>query len=82
VTIGVELGATGSWTWHRDPNSWSVSKGIDSPDACVSVPPDYVVPVLTRGIALAEEKELLTIEGDEQLASGAMAVVAPLLGRP
>jgi uncharacterized protein (TIGR03083 family) len=82
ATIGVDFGALGSWTWNREPDAWSVSEGIDAPDARVSVAGDQVVRVLTRGVALTGEKGLLTVEGDERLALGAMAVVAPLLSTP
>src|SRR5205085_2785393 len=80
AAIGVDLGLCGSWTWHREPGAWSVSEGIDGPDARVTVSADDVVPVLTRGVPQPEE--LLAIEGDEQLAAGAMALVAPLLTTP
>ncbi len=80
ATIGVDLAAAGSWTWYRAPEAWSVSEGIDAPDARVSVSDDSVVAVLTRGVSGIEE--LLSVEGDRDLASGAIAVVAPLLARP
>jgi hypothetical protein len=77
ATIGVDLGAAGSWTWRREQDAWATREGIDAPDARVSVASDSVVAVLTRGVP--RTAELLTIEGDEQLAYGAMALVAPLL---
>lgn len=80
ATIGVDLGPAGSWTWCRGADAWSVSDGIDAPDARVSVPNDSVVSVLTRGVSRTED--LLGVEGDQQLASGAIAIVAPLLARP
>ena len=81
ATIGVELGAAGLWTWRRGGDSWSVIEGISDPDARVTVSPELVVAVLTRGVSLTIEN-MFTIEGDEQLASGAMAVIAPILARP
>ena len=81
ATIGVELGAAGPWTWQRGPDSWSVIDGIAEPDARVTVAAEHVVALLTRGVSLTIEN-MFTIEGDEQLASGAMAVIAPSLARP
>ena len=79
VAIGVDFGAVGSWTWRREPGAWSVIEGIEMPDARVTVAPDHVVAVLTRGVPQTDANALLTVEGDEPLALGAMAVVAPLL---
>jgi uncharacterized protein (TIGR03083 family) len=82
ATIAVDLGAAGSWTWRRDPSAWAVIEGVDSPAARVTVAADRVVALLTRGASPAEATKLLTVGGDEQLALGAMAVAAPLLGSP
>src|SRR5579871_5140225 len=79
VTIGLDLGAAGSWTWRRDPAAWSVIEGIDTPQARVTVAPDQVVTLLTRGVPQAQAYALLSVDGDEALALGAMAVAAPLL---
>lgn len=82
ATIAIDFGATGSWTWRRDASAWSVVEGTDAPAARVTVAPDRVVALLTRGVSPAEANELLTIGGDEQLALGALAVAAPLLANP
>ncbi len=79
VAISVNFGAVGSWTWRREPAAWSVIEGIDEPDAHVTVAPDHTVALLTRGVRQAEAVALLTVEGDEPLALGALAVVTPLL---
>jgi len=79
ATIAIELGAAGSWTWLREPAAWSVVDGVGAPEARVTVPPDRVVALLTRGVAQAEAGALLSVEGDESLALGALAVAAPLL---
>ncbi len=79
VTIGVDFGAAGAWTWRREPSAWSVIEGIDSPEARITVAPDHVVALLTRGVRQADVNALLSVEGDEPLALGAMAVAAPLL---
>ena len=82
ATIGVDFGAAGSWTWRREPNAWSVIEGIEGPDARVTVAPDHVMAMLTRGVPQAEAQTRLTVRGDASLALGAMAVVAPLLAPP
>jgi hypothetical protein len=83
ATIGVDLGTAGSWTWRREPGAWSVIEGaVEAPEARVTVAPDHVVAVLTRGVSLAEANTLFTVGGDEQLALGAMAVAAPMLTNP
>ena len=79
VTIGVDFGAVGSWTWRRESSAWSVIEGIEVPDARLTVAPDQVVALLTRGVPQTEANALLTVAGDRQLALGAMAVAAPLL---
>jgi hypothetical protein len=56
-----------------------VIEGIEVPEARVTVAPDHVVALLTRGGPQADANALLTVEGDEPLAPGAMAVAAPLL---
>ena len=67
-------------SWCREPGAWSVIEGgVEAPEAHVTVAPDHVVAVLTRGVPQTEADALLTVEGDEPLARGAMAVVAPLL---
>jgi uncharacterized protein (TIGR03083 family) len=81
-TIGVDFGAAGSWTWRREPGAWSVLEGTDVPAARVAVRPDRVVALLTRGVQVEDVSALLTIEGDAQLARGALAVAAPLLASP
>ncbi len=81
TTIGIDLGAAGSWTWRREPHAWSVLEGVDAPTARITVAPDRVVALLTRGVMPAETSALLTISGDEGLALGAMAMAAPLLGQ-
>ncbi len=80
ATIGIELGAAGSWTWRREAKDWSEREGIDAPDARITVAANEVVALLTRGVTNAQG--LLSVQGDEQLALGAMARVAPLLNRP
>ena len=82
ATIGVDLGRAGSWTWRREPGAWSVIEGIAAPEARVTVAPDRAVAVLTRGVLPAELDAHVAIEGNEQLARGAMAVAAPLLATP
>jgi uncharacterized protein (TIGR03083 family) len=82
ATVGVDFGAAGSWTWRRDPSAWSVIEGIEAPGARVTVAPGHVVPVLTRGLPLAETNALLRVEGDEHLALGVIAVAAGLLANP
>jgi hypothetical protein len=82
ATIGVDFGSAGSWTWRREPSGWSVIDGIEAPEARVTVEPGHIVPVLTRGLPIAEANALLTVEGDEELALGAVAVAAPLLTNP
>lgn len=79
ATITMEFGAAGSWTWRRDPDGWAAIDSVATPDACVRVAPERVVALLTRGVDPAEANSLLTVTGDEDLARGAMAVVAPLL---
>jgi uncharacterized protein (TIGR03083 family) len=79
VTIGMDFGAAGSWTWRREPAAWSVIEGIAGPEARITVAPDQVVALLTRGVPPAQAHALLSVDGDEALALGAMAVVAPLL---
>jgi uncharacterized protein (TIGR03083 family) len=79
VAIGVDFGAVGSWTWRRGPSAWSVIEGIDAPEARVTVARDHVVALLTRGVPQSAAGALLAVEGDETLALGAMAVVAPIL---
>jgi hypothetical protein len=49
------------------------------PEARVTVAPDRVVALLTRGVPQADANALLAVEGDEPLALGAMAVAAPML---
>jgi uncharacterized protein (TIGR03083 family) len=82
ATIAVDFGAAGSWTWRRDADAWSAIEGVDAPAARVTVAADRVVAMLTRGVSPAEASELVAVSGDEQLALGAMAVAAPLLGKP
>ena len=79
TTIGVKFGAAGSWTWRRDASAWSIIDGIDTPAAVVTVEPDRVVALLTRGVPLAETNTALTVEGDEQLARDALAIATPLV---
>jgi Mycothiol maleylpyruvate isomerase N-terminal domain len=79
VTIGLDLGTVGSWTWRRDPGAWSVVDGIEVAHARITVAPDHVVALLTRGMARSHADAVLTVGGDEPLARGALAVVAPLL---
>jgi hypothetical protein len=79
VAIGVDFGAVGSWTWCRGPGGWTVLEGIEVPEARVTVAPDRVVALLTRGVPQADANALLAVEGDEPLALGAMAVAAPML---
>jgi hypothetical protein len=80
ATIAVDFGAAGSWTWRRDASAWSVIGAVDGPAARITVAPDRVVALLTRGVSPGEANALLTVSGDEQLALGAMAAAAPLLG--
>ena len=71
TTIGFDLGAAGSWTWRRDATQWTAHEGIDTPTTRVSVAPDGVVALLTRGVSVAEATELLTFSGDTELARAA-----------
>jgi uncharacterized protein (TIGR03083 family) len=80
ATIAIDFGAVGSWSWRRDGSAWTVVDGADDPDGRVTVVPDRAVALLTRGVPAAEVASLLTVSGDEQLARGAMAIAAPLLG--
>jgi uncharacterized protein (TIGR03083 family) len=79
ATIAIDFGANGSWTWRRESEEWSVIEGVDTPAARVTVAPERVVALLTRGVSPSEASELLTISGDRDLALGAMAIAAPLL---
>jgi uncharacterized protein (TIGR03083 family) len=82
ATIGVEFGTAGSFTWQREATHWSVHEGIDAPDATVTVAPDRVVGLLTRGITVAEAAEVLEFSGDTELARTALARTTPLLANP
>jgi uncharacterized protein (TIGR03083 family) len=79
ATIGMDFGTAGSWTWRRGADGWSVIEGIDAPDARVGVAPDHVVRLLTRGVSADGANSVLEVSGDEQLARGALALVAPLV---
>jgi hypothetical protein len=79
ATIRLDVGAFGSWTWRRDPGAWSVVDGVELADARITVAPDHVVALLSRGVARSDAVALLTVAGDQPLARGALAVAAPLL---
>jgi hypothetical protein len=82
TTIAIDFGPTGSWTWHREANHWSVISGVAQPTARLTVTAQRTVAMLSRGLTEAEADESITITGDEALARGALDVVAPILTRP
>ncbi len=83
-TITSDWGVAGSWTWRRQADGWSVEEGAtDTPSSRVSVAPDRVVALLTRGVSLAEVNAILTYGGaDADLARNGLAIAAPLLANP
>ena len=60
---------------------WAVEEGaVDAPTSRVTVAPDRVVALITRGIALADAMAALTFGGAEpDLARNALALTTPLL---
>lgn len=82
-TIAIDFGGAGTWTWQRERDRWSVLDGVDAiPTARVTVAPERTVAMLSRGVSSAEALDSITIAGDEALAQGALAVIAPILGPP
>jgi len=83
ATIAIDFGAAGSWTWRRESDRWSASEGVSTtPAARVTVAPERVVALFSRGLSSAEAIDSITITGDETLAQGALAIMAPILGPP
>jgi hypothetical protein len=79
ATIAITFGHGGTWTLTRNMNDWSATDGATTPDAHVTFAPEITVRMLTRAIPAEEAAEGTTIDGDTELASGALAVTAPLL---
>ena len=48
----------------------------------MTVAPERVVALFSRGLSSAEAIDSITITGDETLAQGALAIMAPILGPP
>jgi hypothetical protein len=82
--IVVDFGAVGAWTVEREADRWAVLEGSAdrAATARISASPTDAVAMLSRGIAQDEVVTLLTIGGDATLASGAIDIIAPLLGPP
>jgi len=83
TTIAIDFGSAGSWTWRRETDRWSVTDSRPGiPTAHIAVVPDRTVAILSRGVTAAKADASITITGDEAVARGALAVIAPILGRP
>ncbi len=83
ASIAIEFGNAGAWTWRREPEHWSATEGADAtPSARVTIAPARTVAILSRGISSAEVASAISIDGDEELARGALEVAAPLVARP
>jgi uncharacterized protein (TIGR03083 family) len=81
--VGVDFGAGRAWSWERQSNGWEVRPGIDRGAAArLVVAPGAAVALLSRGLSAEEAARCVTIEGDEDLASGVVEVALPLMGRP
>ena len=82
-TIAIDFGAGGSWTWKRESDRWAALEGVSETAAArVTFAPERVVRLFSRGLSYAEVVDSITIAGDDALAQGALAVMAPILSPP
>jgi hypothetical protein len=81
--VGVDFGEGRAWSWERQADGWIARTGIDRGAAArlVVVPASAAV-LLSRGLSAEEAARHVTIEGDEDLASGVVDIALPLMGRP
>jgi len=81
ATIAVEFGDAGTWTWERASDRWSAREGDSvASDARVKIAPGATVRLLTRDVD--DLTSVLTFEGREPLARGAIDTVGFLVTRP
>jgi uncharacterized protein (TIGR03083 family) len=82
ATIEIDLGRpAGVWAWERATDRWVVREGgAVSAAARIAVAPAATVRLLSRGMSPEDALGILTVDGDEALARGAIEIVLPLLG--
>ncbi len=81
--IALDYGEVGGWTCKRDAEGWVVLEGADRAAAArISVAPDRVVALTSRGIAQPDIPPVLAIAGDASLARIATDIIVPLCGPP
>jgi len=81
ATIAVEFGDAGTWTWERASDQWSAVEGdAAAASARVKVASASTVRLLTRDVD--DLTAVVTFEGDEALARGAIDTLAFLIVRP
>jgi hypothetical protein len=74
VTVTTDIG--GDWYLSRINNQWRLSKEYTKPGASISIDPDTAWKLFTKGVSPDEAKQKAIIQGDKELASVALQMIA------
>lgn len=76
VAVRVEGNAGGTWTVVKSSDAWTLRMNAAGPSAAIDIPEEFAWRIFTKGMAKADARGVVRLEGDARLASAALDLVS------